>query len=253
MDKLNQVDEAHPLAFLKEYTAARLAIGNAGSSIPTLASLEFNMAHAHARDAVYSVIDIDELIGTLNKLNIDMLCLKSQATDRAQYLQRPDLGRKLHPDCIKMLEEQVTGEDISIIIADGLSALAINKNASNLLRQLVPLLSRANLTIAPVCLVEQGRVAIGDDIGHCLKAKLSIVLIGERPGLSAADSMGIYLTYEPKRGLTDDSRNCISNIRVGGLTYQHAANKLFYLITEAFKRKLSGVNLKDHAPGLLRQ
>ena len=253
MDKLKQINEGHPLAFLKEYTAARLAVGNAGSSIPTKASLDFNMAHAHARDAVYSVINIDELSASLKELHTDMLSIKSQAADRAQYLQRPDFGRKVHPDSIKVLENQVTGADISIIIADGLSALAINKNASDLLRQIVPMLSRSNLTMAPVCLVEQGRVAIGDDIGHCLKSKLSVVLIGERPGLSAADSMGIYLTYGPKPGLTDDSRNCISNIRVGGLTYQHAANKLFYLITEAFKRKLSGVNLKDHSPGLLSQ
>jgi ethanolamine ammonia-lyase small subunit len=251
MDKLKEIDGAHPLGFLKEFTAARLAIGNAGASIPTTASLDFNLAHAHARDAVYSAMDLDELGASFNKLNLDIVCLKSQATDRAQYLQRPDLGRKLHSDSVELLEGQIPGADISIIIADGLSALAIHKNAVDLLKLIVPMLSAANLTFAPVCLVEQGRVAIGDDIGYCLKAGLSIVLIGERPGLSAADSMGIYLTYQPKRGLTDDSRNCISNIRPGGLTYRQAADKLFYLTTEALRRKLSGIYLKDHTPGAL--
>jgi ethanolamine ammonia-lyase small subunit len=251
MDKLKHIDEVHPLGFLKEFTAARLAIGNTGASIPTKASLAFNLAHAHARDAVYSAIDVSELSASVEKLNLNVLSLKSQAIDRPQYLQRPDLGRKLSDDSLAVLDGQITGADITIIIADGLSALAIHANALNLLQLIVPMLTAANLTIAPVCLVQQGRVAIGDDIGYCLKAKLSIILIGERPGLSAADSMGIYLTYQPKPGLKDDSRNCISNIRPGGLSYQQAADKLFYLTTEALKRKLSGINLKDNAPGQL--
>jgi ethanolamine ammonia-lyase small subunit len=137
--------------------------------------------------------------------------------------------------------------DIAIIIADGLSATAVNENAAGLLEILLPMLAAFKLKIAPLCLVEQGRVAIGDDIGHGLKAKLSLVLIGERPGLSSADSMGAYLTYNPRPGLTDESRNCISNIRPQGLTNKPAADKIFYLINEAFKRKLSGVGLKDNA------
>jgi ethanolamine ammonia-lyase small subunit len=251
MVKLKQIHEAHSLGFLKEFTAARLAIGNTGASIPTKASLAFNLAHAHARDAVYSAIAISELSASIEKMNLNVLSLKSQAVDRPQYLQRPDLGRKLSADSWAVLDGQITGADIAIIIVDGLSALAIHENAINLLKLIVPMLSAANLTVAPICLVQQGRVAIGDDIGHSLKAKLSIMLIGERPGLSAADSMGIYLTYQPKPGLKDDSRNCISNIRPGGLSYHQAAGKLFYLTTEAFKRKLSGIKLKDNAPSQL--
>jgi ethanolamine ammonia-lyase small subunit len=251
MDKLKQTDKVTSLEFLEAYTAARLAIGNTGTAIPTKASLDFNLAHANARDAVYSAMDADQLTQQLEDLKLSTLALKSRATDRSQYLQRPDMGRKLSDDSLALLKHQITGADIAIIIADGLSALAVQQNAFNLLKLLLPMLSAAKLTVAPVCLVQQGRVAIGDDIGDSLKAKLSIVLIGERPGLSAADSMGIYLTYQPKVGLTDDARNCISNIRPGGLSYHQAADKLFYLITEAFKRKLSGVKLKDDAPAML--
>jgi ethanolamine ammonia-lyase small subunit len=253
MDKLKQIDRADPLAFLETFTQARLAIGNTGSSIPTKASLDFNLAHAHARDAVYSAMDTDRLGELLEEMSLDILALKSRAADRAQYLQRPDFGRKLHPDSLQILSGQITGADVAFIIADGLSALAIHQNAIPLLKHIVPRLRANNLTIAPVCLVQQGRVAIGDDIGHGLKAKLSIVLIGERPGLSAADSMGVYLTYKPALGLTDNSRNCISNIRPGGLSYQQAADILCYLITEALARKISGIHLKDNASGKLVQ
>jgi ethanolamine ammonia-lyase small subunit len=251
MAKLIPIDKVQTLNFLEAYTAARLAIGNTGTAIPTKASLNFNLAHANARDAVYSAMNTGELSGQLEQLGLKTITLKTRATDRAQYLQRPDLGRKLADESLAILKDQITGADISIIIADGLSALAIQQNAVNLLRLLLPMLFAAKRTLAPVCLVQQGRVAVGDDIGDSLKAKLSIILIGERPGLSASDSMGIYLTYQPKIGLTDDARNCISNIRPGGLSYHQAADKLVYLINEAFKRKLSGVNLKDDALAML--
>jgi len=235
---------------LKQFTDARIGIGRTGTSIPIKESLEFKLAHAHARDAVYSALDTDEMASRLRVFNLPATELRSKAADRGQYLQRPDLGRQLDHASIENLESQISGYDVVICIADGLSALAIHENAIDLLQQLIPRILQANLSMAPLCLVQQGRVAIADDIGAALKAKLSVILIGERPGLSAADSMGVYLTYAPKRGLTDDSRNCISNIRVGGLDMDRAAAKIFYLIQEAFRRSLSGVMLKDNE-GLL--
>jgi ethanolamine ammonia-lyase small subunit len=160
------------------------------------------------------------------------------------------MGRLLDEYSINRLTDQITGDDVVIIVADGLSALAIHENILALLQLLIPKLLTAKLKVGPLCLVQQGRVAIGDPIADALNAKLSIVLIGERPGLSAADSMGAYLTYAPKPGLKDNSRNCISNIRPGGLDHATAADKIFYLVQEAFKRKLSGVELKDNE-GLL--
>ena len=239
-----------PLNSLKEFTAARIAIGRAGISIPTKQSLEFNLAHAHARDAVYSVLDIDGLSDSLKQFDLPILTLHSKAENRAQYLQRPDLGRKLKKSSITKLEHNEGKYDVVVIIADGLSATAVNEHATAVLKQLITLLSAAKLKPAPICLIEQGRVASGDKIGHVLNAKLSVILIGERPGLSAADSIGAYLTYNPKPGLTDESRNCISNIRPQGLKPKLAAEKIFYLIQEALKMKLSGVGLKDNQ-GLL--
>ncbi|CAN5212438.1 ethanolamine ammonia-lyase subunit EutC [soil metagenome] len=246
----NELSKADPLQSLQQFTPARIAIGRVGTSIPLKHSLEFKLAHAHARDAVYSVLDTEGLRGKLGVFNLPVLHLHSRAGSRHKYLKRPDHGRALD-DASKALINEYTGTaDISIIIADGLSATAVNENAFCLLDILMPMLGTARLKVAPVCLVEQGRVAIGDDIAHGLNAKLAILLIGERPGLSAADSMGAYLTYNPQPNLTDESRNCISNIRPGGLDHQTAAHKIFYLVQEAFKRKLSGVTLKDNA-GLL--
>ncbi|MBD1392146.1 ethanolamine ammonia-lyase subunit EutC [Mucilaginibacter glaciei] len=249
MDKITK-PEVDPLSFLKEFTPARIAIGSTGNSIPTKQSLEFKLAHAHARDAVYSAMNNELLIDDLQQFKLPITQLRSQAVNRAQYLQRPDLGRLPDERSINQLADQITGDDVVIIIADGLSALAIHENVMPLLSLLIPKLQSAKLKVAPLCLVQQGRVAIADPIGDALNAKLSIILIGERPGLSAADSMGAYLTYNPKPGLKDNSRNCISNIRPGGFNYVAAADKIFYLVQEAFKRKLTGVELKDNE-GLL--
>lgn len=234
-----------PLTSLREFTAARIAIGRVGNSIPLKQSMEFKLAHAHARDAVYSLLDIDGLTEKLKIFGTPLFHLHSQAVDRQKYLKRPDLGRRLNDEYKQPLTTQADA-DIAIIIADGLSAEAVNENATGLLKALIPKLIDADLTIGSICLVEQARVAIGDDIAHALGAKFSIVLIGERPGLSAADSMGAYLTYDPKPGLTDESRNCVSNIRKHGLSSRQAADKIFYLVNEAFKRKISGVALKDN-------
>jgi ethanolamine ammonia-lyase small subunit len=239
-----------PLISLKEFTAARIAIGRTGTSIPLKESLEFKLAHAHARDAVYSELDVEGLTNNFQAFNLPVLSLHSDAANRHKYLKRPDHGRQLDETSSELLKDHNTGADIAIIIADGLSATAVNENAFSLLKLLIPMFSNEKLQLGPLCLVEQGRVAIGDEIAAGLNAKLSIMLIGERPGLSSADSMGMYLTYSPTSGLTDESRNCISNIRPEGLSYQLAAQKTFYLVQEAFKRKLSGVALKDNA-GLL--
>lgn len=249
--KRNIPQEIEPLKALQEFTSARIAIGRVGTSIPLKQSLDFKLAHAHARDAVYSALDIDHLTESLRRFELPVLHLHSQITDRRQYLQRPDLGRKLDEASLHHLKNITTiSSDVAIIIADGLSAMAISENTLGLLKELIPLLTASGYKLAPITLVEQGRVAISDDIGHGLKAKLSLMLIGERPGLSSADSLGVYLTYKPRPGLTDEMRNCVSNIRPKGLSYKKAAKKIFYLINEAFTRKLSGVELKDNA-GLL--
>ena len=248
--KRNLPQEIESLKALQEFTSARIAIGRVGTSIPLKQSLEFKLAHAHARDAVYSELDINNLTDVLKQFDLPVLHLHSRVNDRRQYLQRPDLGRRLDDGSLDLLLDHRPETDIAIILADGLSATAVNENAVGLIQALIPQLLAAGFKLAPISVVEQGRVAIGDDIGHGLKAKLSLVLIGERPGLSSADSLGAYLTYNPKPGLTDEMRNCISNIRPGGLIYKKAAKKIFYLVSEAFKRKLSGVDLKDNA-GLL--
>jgi ethanolamine ammonia-lyase small subunit len=248
--KRNVPQEIESLKALQEFTSARIAIGRVGTSIPLKQSLEFKLAHAHARDAVYSELDINNLTDVLKQFDLPILHLHSRVNDRRQYLQRPDLGRRLNDGSLDLILDHCPETDIAIILADGLSATAVNENTVGLIQVLIPQLLAAGFKLAPISMVEQGRVAIGDDIGHGLKAKLSLVLIGERPGLSSADSLGAYLTYNPKPGLTDEMRNCISNIRPGGLIYKKAAKKIFYLISEAFKRKLSGVDLKDNA-GLL--
>lgn len=252
MDKVikGQPNVDDPLNPLKEFTAARIAIGRVGTSIPLKQTLELKLAHAHARDAVYSVLDTDEILNSLKQFNLPGLLLHSKADGRAQYLQRPDLGRRLNDVSAEQLRTNSGNYDVVIIIADGLSATAVNENTGGLLKYLIPLLLDAKLKIAPVCLVEQGRVALGDELAHLLNARFAIMLIGERPGLSSADSIGAYLTYNPRPGLTDESRNCISNIRPHGLKYKAAAGKIFYLVQEAFRLKLSGVELKDNQ-GLL--
>lgn len=245
----NKPVNKHPLDSLRQFTAARIAMGRAGSSIPLKQTMEFKLAHAHARDAVYSVLDNDGLQSKLKVFGLPLYTLHSRAATRHKYLKRPDLGRLLDDESKGQLTAGKENE-IVIIIADGLSAEAVNENAFELLKLLIPRLTASGLNIAGICLVEQGRVAIGDEIGSGINAKFSILLIGERPGLSAADSMGAYLTYTPKPGLTDESRNCISNIRKHGLTHNQAADKIFYLVTEAFHRGISGVALKDNK-GLL--
>jgi ethanolamine ammonia-lyase small subunit len=253
MDEITKKEPCQddPLDQLKQITTARIGIGRVGVSIPIKHSLELKLAHAHARDAVYSELDADKLSFELKPFNLPVLSLHSKAAYREMYLQRPDLGRQLNEESVDLLKDYShVKTDVLIVIADGLSAAAVNHHAVGMLKVLIPQLQSASLNIGPIGLVKQGRVAIADDIGVQLKTKLSLILIGERPGLSSADSMGCYITYNPKPGLTDEARNCVSNIRPHGLPFKSASKKIFYLIQEAFRRKLSGVGLKDNA-GLL--
>jgi ethanolamine ammonia-lyase small subunit len=242
-----------PWAGLRAFTAARIALGRSGTSVPLREALAFRLAHAHARDAVYSTLASEQLGQALSELNLPIGHVQSQATTRQQYLQRPDLGRQLAEASRTELAGLATAAcDVALVLADGLSATASNTHAQPLLRHLVPMLRQAGLRLAPLVLAEQARVALGDEVGQLLRARLVLVLIGERPGLSAPDSLGAYFTYGPRPGLTDEARNCVSNIRPAGLGYEAAADKLFFLLSEALRRQLSGVALKDES-GLLRE
>ncbi len=226
-------------AFLKQFTPARVALGRSGHSVPTAELLRFQLDHARARDAVYEGLDAGSL--DLPRFGLPQLLLHSAAPDRAAYLRRPDLGRRLSAAS----RAQVThGEyDAALVIADGLSAPAVHRHAAPLVEALLPLL--AGWRLAPLTVVLQGRVAVGDEIGALLGARLVAVLIGERPGLSSPDSLGVYLTWEPRPGRTDAERNCISNVRTEGISYSLAARKLHFLMQEARVRKLTGVELKE--------
>ncbi|KQQ75527.1 ethanolamine ammonia-lyase [Xanthomonas sp. Leaf131] len=238
-------------AQLRHLTPARIALGRVGTSLPTGAHLDFQLAHAQARDAVHLAFDPAPLQAELEQRGRTSMLLHSAAADRHIYLQRPDLGRRLAEDAATQLRGLTAvhggGHDLAIVIADGLSALAVHRNAPQMLEHIDRLAAHEGWSLAPVVLIAQGRVAIGDEVGELLKARAVIVLIGERPGLSSPDSLGLYLTYTPRVGLTDAARNCISNIRAEGLSYAEATHKLAYLLREAFRRKLSGVQLKDEA------
>jgi len=234
---------------LSQFTAARIALGRAGISLPTRACLDFQLAHALARDAVNLPLDFDQLAHSLSVQGIASLCLHSQAANQQIYLQRPDLGRLLSPASQRSLQKlKPSAADAVVIIADGLSSTAITHHAEAFLSILLPSLQAQQYRIPPVCLVKHGRVAIGDAIADHFAARLCIVLIGERPGLSSPDSMGIYFTYQARSGFsTDADRNCISNIHSNGLSYAQALHKLLFLIASAEQLKLSGVALKDQS------
>lgn len=232
-------------ARLRTLTQARVGLGRTGVSLETRELLDFQRAHAQARDAVHARLDSVALAAEIESgSRPEVLRLHSAATNRAEYLQRPDLGRTLNEASRALLAEQPTDEvDLALIIADGLSALAVERHVPALLGELLPQL--AYWWLAPICIVEQGRVAIGDEIGLALVAKIAVVLIGERPGLSSPDSLGAYITWDPRPGRTDAERNCISNIRLGGLSYAQAAGQLVDTVTEAKRLRLTGVQLKS--------
>ena len=237
-------DPWHPLTQL---TPARIALGRTGMSLPTRAHLDFQLAHALARDAVHIPLDFDQLKQHLDNNGYENQLLQSQAENQAHYLQRPDYGRCLSETSIQQLATQQHQRiDVVIVIADGLSSKAIANHALPFLQHLMPALTNLNYRLAPISLVKHGRVAVGDPIAEHYNAPLGITLIGERPGLSSPDSMGIYFTYQAKANITTDAdRNCISNIHTNGLSYENALKKLLYLINQAEQLKLSGVALKD--------
>ncbi|MGC2660433.1 MAG: ethanolamine ammonia-lyase subunit EutC [Bryobacteraceae bacterium] len=233
---------------LGDFTPARVSLGLTGQSLPVKPLMELRLAHARARDAVHFPLDVHSILAELAGHAWMSLTVHSAAHDRQEYLRRPELGRRLDDSSLQKLATAPKAKLI-FVIADGLSALAVHRHAVSLLERLLPSLDPAD--IGPIIVAEQARVAIGDGIGEILQADLAIVLIGERPGLSAPDSLGAYLTWHPKTGRTDAERNCVSNIHAQGLTYDQAAYKLAFLITESRRRKLSGVTLKEAAGNLL--
>ena len=237
----------HPLTPLRQFTPARIALGRAGNSLPTKELLEFSAAHAMARDAVHAQFDAQTIAEQLITSKLDFVHVQSAAADRATYLRRPDLGRKLdEPSRIRLAElNHPSKPEVVFIIADGLSAIAPQRYAVPVIKIVCELLK--DWRIGPVVVAKQARVALGDEIGELLKAEITVMLIGERPGLSSPDSLGIYLTYAPKQGRTDAERNCISNVREEGTSPKQAAQTLHYLITRSRQLKLSGVGLKDES------
>ncbi|MBI5261950.1 MAG: ethanolamine ammonia-lyase subunit EutC [Bradyrhizobium sp.] len=234
---------------LKAFTPARVALGRSGASLPTRALLDFTLDHARARDAVHAAFDARRLLDEAGEFGIDACEVNSRAGDRADYLRRPDLGRSLDPDSARLLAERAGKPcQLAIVIGDGLSPTAVHAHATALLRNLLPLLATSEPVEAGHLVIAAGaRVALGDEIGAILGARMVLVLIGERPGLSAPDSLGAYLTFAPKVGRLDAERNCVSNIHRAGLTYEEAAFKIAWLIREGLAREVSGVALKDES------
>jgi ethanolamine ammonia-lyase small subunit len=235
------------LASLRSATPARIFLPRTGSALTTRANLEFQLAHAEARDAVGEHLDVASLVDNLQSRGLETIRLSSAARDRRTYLLRPDLGRRLDESSRVCLTGLAGEYDIAFVIADGLSARAIASHAIALLDEALPMFQPDLWKLAPIVVVEQGRVAIGDEIGQMLGTKLVAVLIGERPGLTSPDSLGVYLTFAPNVGRTDAERNCLSNIRSQGMSYCEAAQRLAYLCSEARRRKLTGVALKDES------
>ena len=229
-----------PLAVLRAATAARVALGRAGQGLPTAPMLAFQLAHARAQDAVHAALDVDQLNQALGR---PAIVVDSAAPNRAAYLQNPDLGRRLDPRAQGLAKGDY---DLAIVLADGLSAVAVQSHGPAVVEALYQRL--ADWRLAPLVIARQARVAIGDPIGEALGARIVVVLIGERPGLSAADSLGAYLTFDPQPGRRDSERNCVSNIRwPGGLAPDQAADKIAWLLREAKRLGFSGVDLKDRS------
>jgi ethanolamine ammonia-lyase small subunit len=237
-----------PLHALLTHTQARLALGRAGAAMPTNAVLDLAFAHASARDAVHLPLDTAALAAEIASLGLASVQVHSQAPDRQTYLRRPDLGRLLAPESAAMLARSDPPSDLAIVAADGLSAAAIHAQALPFLREFLPHCAQAGWRLAPIVIATQARVALGDAIAASLGATAVAILIGERPGLSSPDSLGVYLTLAPRPCITNDGeRNCISNIRPAGLKHAEAAFKLAWLLAEARKRGATGVALKDES------
>ena len=242
-----------PWHALRRHTAARIALGRAGGSLPTREILAFRLDHARARDAVLAPFDEEALASALRKLHPEVVAVRSATGDRAEFLRRPDAGRRLAPqsrDRLAAIAPAHRGCDLVIIVSDGLSTLAAMRQAEPLLAVLLPSLSAAGWRLAPLIVARHARVALQDEIGSLFSAKLSLMLLGERPGLGSADSLGAYFTHAPAPGRTDAERNCISNIRPRGLDPAAAAHRLLALLGESRRLGLSGVALKHEVTAL---
>ena len=237
---------------LASRTPARIALGRVGAGMPTREVLRFALAHAQARDAVHTPFEAEETASAIAALGFETIAANSAAPARDAYLRRPDLGRKLSDESREQLGAlQAEPVDIVIVVADGLSSTAIHTQAVPFLTEFKARIAEAGWSVAPVVIAAQARVALGDEVGELMKARACVTLIGERPGLSSPDSLGLYLTFGPKVGRSDAERNCISNVRGEGLSHPLAAFKLAWLINEALSRQLTGVNLKDESDHLL--
>jgi ethanolamine ammonia-lyase small subunit len=237
------------LADLRHLTPARVGLGRAGASLPTSALLEFTLDHARARDAVHAELDISAIAAGLHALGLQTLQVSSCAQSRKDYLRRPDRGRKLDAASQDLLSGRRGACDLAVVIGDGLSPSAVNAHAVELVRNLMPRLRSGGIALGPVVVALGARVALGDEIGALLGARMVAMLIGERPGLSAPHSLGAYLTFAPKAGCTDAMRNCISNIHSSGLSYDEAAFKIAWLVREGLTRGATGIALKDESGG----
>ena len=236
-----------PWTALRRHTPARIALGRTGSSLPTSEVLGFALAHAQARDAVHAPFEAEATAVAIQALGLETVIVDSAAPDRASYLRRPDLGRTLSQGGRAALSLVREVHDLAVVVADGLSSTAVHAHAAPLVEALLPAVREAGWRLAPVVVARQARVALGDEVGALLNARLVILLVGERPGLSSPDSLGAYITFGPRVGRTDAERNCVSNIRAEGLGYGAAAFKLAWHAREALRLGLTGVALKDES------
>lgn len=250
-DNTNDNDELNESTKFRPMTSARIGIGRSGGSLTTDQILDFDLAHARARDAVRHEFQSVELIESLQRLAsefsqaIDIVPLQSMASDKAIYLKRPDLGRRLHPNSIDQLAALEKGLDLAIIISDGLSARAVESQVLPLLQCWLPMLLNGNIRVAPILVVPGARVGISDHVGELLRPRATVILLGERPGLATPESLGAYFTFEPRAGRTDADRNCISNIHADGLGSNDAAEMLQSLLIGATRLGLGGVRLSE--------
>jgi ethanolamine ammonia-lyase small subunit len=238
-----------PISDLRSLTPARVALGRSGASLTTSALLDFTLDHARARDAVHAPFHASDLAAALDGLGLRTFEVASRARSRGDYLRRPDLGRRLDEASAQRLAgapDRKPGH-LELVIGDGLSPTAVHAHAAGLVRELLPRLEATQIAVGSAVVASAARVALGDEIGAILNASMVVMLIGERPGLSAPDSLGAYLTFGPRVGLTDADRNCVSNIHREGLTYEEAAFKIAWLIREGLARRITGVALKDES------
>lgn len=246
--KTDNYTEHDPWADLKQFTDARIALGRTGCSVLTNDYLQFSLAHARARDTIYMPFQVEKVSGQLRDMGLETLVVSSKASSRSVFLRQPDMGRRLDQSSRSHLAAlDYPGADVLLVIGDGLSSKAVNKQAVPLIARFLPYMNELGLKVGPVVLAHESRVALGDDIAEMMHCKLVAILIGERPGLSSPDSLGVYITYHPFAGRLESERNCISNVRPEGLTYDRAAFKMAWIVEAAFDLGKTGTALKDQS------